>query len=607
MKIFALIVILGPLIFFVPVNAQDERFSNLEYGFSVQYPRELTVKTEYIDTNGIENPVVVFSGQFIGITVSVSESHGLPSEDIASRAEGVYSVDADRFEILNSDKKEIDGKEALVKEYLLEKENDTVKIRDIFVKQDDLNYRITCAAAESDFKKANVIYFEEFAKNFKIIPINDTMDQCIKGFPQRTSKEIWSSAALGDIDRDGSLEIVIGSNEGKIYVWGKNATELPGFPVKAKDYIRSSPALGDLNGDGVLEIVAGSDDGMLYAWNSTGSMLAGFPRMTADWIASSPALGDIDGDGNLEIVVGSTDTGIYAFEGNGASVCGFPIITGGNIWSSPALADLNGDGKLDVVIGSTKEENEVERLLYEAYGSEYNLYTGLVYAIDGKGSNIPGFPVRLKVPSLNDLQGSYIGYSSPAIGDLNSDGVLEIVIAAGNEVYVLTAEGKDMPGFPVKAGGWLGDSFITIGDINGDGRLEIAVGSHDGRLYVWQCNGSDLPGFPIQTGGYIRHITLGDINGDGMQEILGGSTDNRIHAWKLDGSEVVNFPKVTMDDVHTAPTLGDLEGDGSLEMIVGSDDGGIYVWRISQNYGELEWPMIRQSANHTGVISKLSV
>ena len=159
----------------------------------------------------------------------------------------------------------------------------------------------------------------------------------------------------------------------------------------------------------------------------------------------------------------------------------------------------------------------------------------------------------------------------------------------------------------MKAGGWLSDSFIAIGDLNRDKRLEIAACAFDGRLYVWQSDGSELPGFPIQTGGYMRHITLGDIDGDGMQEILGGSTDNRVHAWRIDGNEVAGFPKVTMDDVSAAPTLGDLEGDGSLEMVVGSDDGGMYAWRISENYGGLDWPMVRQNANHTGALKHLGM
>lgn len=598
-----LIVIFGSLMFSTLANGQVENLTNLEYGFSVEYPKELEVAVEDIEIKGIDNPVAAFSAKSMKITVSVSESHGLSIEDLAASAEGSYRVDADRFEILSSAKKEIDGKEALIKEYLLAQKNVTVKIRDVFLKNDDFLYRITCIAVESNFKKANVIYFDNFIKNFKIFPINETLDQCIKGFPQRTSKEIWSSAALGDLNKDGHLEIVVGSNEGKIHAWMENATELSGFPVETGNYIRSSPALGDLNGDGTLEIVAGSDDGMLYVWNSSGSILSGFPRLTADWITSSPALGDLDGDRKLEIAVGSTDRGIYAFNDDGSTVCGFPVITGYAVWSSPALTDLDRDGKLDIVIGSKREEQDVERLLHDAYEGEYDLYTGQVYALDANGSAIPGFPVNLRTPSLSDLESSAIGYSSPAAGDINDDGTNEIVIAAGNELYALTAGGNELPGFPIKAGGWLGDSFIAIGDLDKDKRLEIVAGATDGRLYVWQSDGSELPGFPIQTGGFIRHITLGDIDGDGMQEILGGSTDNRVHAWKLDGSEVAGFPKVTMDDLSTAPALGDLEGDGSLEMVVGSDDCGVYAWRISDNFGELNWPMVRQNANHTGTFS----
>jgi WD40 repeat protein len=111
----------------------------------------------------------------------------------------------------------------------------------------------------------------------------------------------------------------------------------------------------------------------------------------------------------------------------------------------------------------------------------------------------------------------------------------------------------------------------------------------------------EMAGFPIQTGGWIRCVTLGDIDGDGSQEILGGSTDNRVHAWRLDGTEIDGFPKVTLDDVSTSPTLADIENDGSLELVVGSDDGQLYAWRISYKFGELDWPMMGQNLEHTGM------
>jgi hypothetical protein len=58
---------------------------------------------------------------------------------------------------------------------------------------------------------------------------------------------------------------------------------------------------------------------------------------------------------------------------------------------------------------------------------------------------------------------------------------------------------------------------------------------------------------------------------------------------------------VTFDDIETAPTLTDMEDDGTLELVVGSNDGQLYAWRISDNYGNLSWPMIRQNLQHTGV------
>jgi len=78
--------------------------------------------------------------------------------------------------------------------------------------------------------------------------------------------------------------------------------------------VESSPALGDIDGDGKLEIVVGSNDDKLYALNGEdGSVLWSYT--TGGDIVSSPALGDIDGDGKLEIVVGSNDDKLYALNG----------------------------------------------------------------------------------------------------------------------------------------------------------------------------------------------------------------------------------------------------------------------------------------------------
>jgi len=116
--------------------------------------------------------------------------------------------------------------------------------------------------------------------------------------------------------------------------------------------VESSPALGDLDGDETLEVVVGSDDCNVHAWHGDGTPVAGWPRETGHFVQSSPGLGDLDGDGYLEIVVGSFDHNVYAWNRSGATIWDWPKETGSKVRSSPAIGDLDGDGAPEVVVGS---------------------------------------------------------------------------------------------------------------------------------------------------------------------------------------------------------------------------------------------------------------
>ncbi len=588
------LVVLASMAVLLPCQAADETFRSLEYGFSIDYPKELSVYASIGSLIGIDDPVVDIGILSIGdVVVDVLESNLRPVEDIASLAQSKYE-DAANFTLLGSGDLEINGNRALFMDSIIEIEDGrTLKIRDIFIESGGKVYQISCRAIDSKFRQANQTYFSRMISSFRTFPIDDAIEANLPGFPITTGDEIWSSPALADINGDGNKEVIFGTNKGNLHAIGLDGKDIAGFPVRLKDIIRSSPALGDLNNDGDLEIVVGCDDGLLYAIRGNGSMLTGFPKETAGSIASSPSIGDIDGDKKPEVVVGSSDGGIYAWHSDGSIVCGFPIVTGGEVWSSPALADMQGDGNLDIIVGAKYICKGMEGCMnqYVLGGSG-----GKIYSLNYKGEALPGFPKYLS-------QTDNIGYSSPILSDINQDGQTEVVMAGTQDLYVKTSDEyrDDHRGFPRKVDGSLQNSFIAMGDLDEDGVPEIAASSTDGRLYVWRSDGTYMKGFPIQTGGYIQLITLGDIDGDGFQEILGGSTDNRVHAWRLNGTEVEGFPKATSDDIETAPTLADIEGDGSLELVVGSDDGQLYAWRISDNYGKLAWPMIMQNLQHTGV------
>jgi hypothetical protein len=74
--------------------------------------------------------------------------------------------------------------------------------------------------------------------------------------------------------------------------------------------------VADINSDGYLDIIVGSQDMFLYAWNKDGTLVNGWPQRASEEIDSSPAVADFDSDGKIEIAVG-TGNFIYAWDLNG--------------------------------------------------------------------------------------------------------------------------------------------------------------------------------------------------------------------------------------------------------------------------------------------------
>lgn len=394
---------------------------------------------------------------------------------------------------------------------------------------------------------------------------------------------------VGDVDGDPQLEIVVTSTAaGPLNAWNHDGTPISGWPVVTAGV--AYPALAeDLPARRV--VVAGTSGGSISAFAANGSVLAGWPRVPSNYIAAPPATADVNGAPPDELFLDEEDLQLHGYRLDGTILPGWPVYTplGSQERRTPAYADLDGDGDLEILT-VTGSGNDIIYLL----------------AYHHNGSTVSGFPVS--------FPGLFAVY--PAVGDVDGDGQLEIVVVAGSSVLVISTGGAIERSIAL-AGTLFSGSAPALADLDGDRTPEIIVQTND-YLNVMRGNGIAYPGWPVALPGRWAGNSapvVGDVDGDPEMEIVivtqqnGSSEFGDVRVYNANGTPHPRFPKALNLGSGTVPAIADVDRDRRNEIIICGDywNGfpGFYdkCWAYDLGngpHGRIEWGQLGGNGGHHG-------
>ncbi|HLD33312.1 MAG TPA: putative metal-binding motif-containing protein, partial [Candidatus Nanoarchaeia archaeon] len=264
----------------------------------------------------------------------------------------------------------------------------------------------------------------------------------------------------------------------------------------------------------------------------------------------------------------------------------------------------NGGSPHYPLIGDIDADNKDEIIIYDPSGGDWQQSNSLLYAFNGDGTLVAGFPVALD----RDYHPTLL------MADIDQDSVQEIIVKGNDawpekKIVIVSARGKIIN----KWTWWIGQdsswaastvSSPAVGNFDNDPELEIVVAgltpeagyewetnsyTNEGIIYVYNSDGTVVEGWPAIVPGVIFSSPIvADLSSDVVDgsdennnpsntpEIVVGlmyATDNfpdenygGLYAFDSKGNILPGWPIHKGWNFWSTPSLGDVDQDGDLEI-----------------------------------------